>query len=233
MESLKFVKLRYSYLPVKPDVIEEGMTFLEFKRRGLDEILKSIHSVSHVIGHEELNSLGDPTLHHVHIHFSTYGNISSIRTNLTRLWKKEYNDLRVRAALYSLKEETDVKDYDLFFRYPLKQGNEMFQKKNIYPVNFDYAVQRVLAMDQWQRECEYKKAKQNTDLNKESTYSKLKTYLDSFEILEILMIKRYIFRYYLKEQLAMNANTMSGYANTYAAQVGLLTEDDFIMNYMK
>jgi len=217
-----FIKLRYTFF--------EKQTTSDFAKLFKLDYLRHIEPVHLVCGYETMNNRGELTHPHIHIHFSTDKNIAAIRKALTRMWAEAGED-RKRAALYSLKLEEDVKDPNFFYRYPLKQGSLTFHEFNVYPPDFDFTTQRLLAQEQWSQICEVNNAKALSDANKQSTYDKLEVFLKEKSPTTKDTVLQLVLQYYKENRLAMNLATMSGYALTFCALNNLVC-DSIILQRM-
>lgn len=187
----------------------------------ISKYIEIIHPIHMVVGFESKDKFGQPTQSHIHIHFQTNADVGSIRTALRRFWEKE-GETRQRAALYSLKEEVDVVDIDRFWRYPLKQGDKTLEKFQKYPDGFDASLQRALAVEQYNNLVEVNNKKRDTEIGKESTYSKLKKYLDQVPLSTSREVNARVLDYYEQEEMSMNLKTMTGYTLTYCVQKKLV-----------
>lgn len=81
--------------------------------------------------------------------------LGNMRKRFQRWAKEDSTETRKGNFLYSLKEETDIKDYDRFFRYPWKQGGRR-NKGNGFnferlPPGFDPELQTALAIEEQNR----------------------------------------------------------------------------------
>lgn len=224
------IKLRYTLYPESgQSTFEKQIDYLN--TLGIKEYLHILEPQNIVIGFEKLNNLGEFTHPHIHFHFSTDKNIGAIRKGLTRYWK-DSGETRIRAALYSLKQEDDVKDLTAFYRYPLKQLNKEFHNFNKYPVDFDLKLQTVLANEQYNQVVEIARAKALSDSNKQSTFDKLLIYLDELKPNSKETVLSLTLKYYKREKLSMNISTMAGYALTYCS-INDLVSDELILEKLK
>lgn len=194
-----------------------------------DEIKK--YAIHYVMGVESLNKLGEPAKFHFHIHFTSDAKIGAIRKNLQRYFSS-VEEGRKGNDLYSLQQEKDVKDIDRFFRYPLKQISDKItqRQKDRVDWNLDLAtdeleyieLQRKLAYEEWNKECQRNRMKMDKVLDKESTFDKLCKYLEDKETQDVECIIKHILEFYKENGLSMNLNTIRGYALTYCVKKDLI-----------
>lgn len=210
-----YVKFRYT--------LEEG-----FPKHLIPQLIKDFIEIITpavlVVGYETKNKVGEQTHPHLHLHFTTDKKVESIRKALTRKWKDE-GETRTRAALYSLKQEEDVKDVDFFFRYPLKQGNNDYDKFNVYPDGFDKDVQMKCAIEYYNTSVMINRQKMEKELNKTSTYDKLSEYLDSLALsvnLTSNLVIKFAVQFYIDNKMAISATTIHGYCVTYCVINGII-----------
>lgn len=211
-----YVKFRYT--------LEEG-----FPKHLIPQLIKDfieiITPVFLVVGYETKNKVGEQTHPHLHLHFTTDKKVETIRKALTRKWKSE-GETRTRAALYSLKYEEDVNDVDFFFRYPLKQGNNDYDKFNIYPDGFDKDVQIKCAIEYYNTSVTINRQKMEKELNKTSTYDKLEEYLNNIAsdlpYINSSNVIKLAVEFYIENKMAINAATIHGYCVTYCVTKGLI-----------
>lgn len=218
---VNFVKLRYTVPPDCPNFVNN------LRKGNIKDYIDIIEPLVMVIGYETKNKLGEDTHPHIHIHFTTDKKVETIRKALQRKWKDE-GETRTRAALYSLKQEEDVKDSDFFFRYPLKQGNNIFDSYNIYPDGFDKELQIKCAIEYYNTCVEVNRVKMEKELNKTSTFDKLQEYLDALEINNTDQVMSNAYDFYLENKMAMNVSTIHGYCVTYSCLKGLINKSVII-----
>lgn len=225
-----YYKLRYTF----PDEVqdEENKTVLmdrikEFCRTELIEWITHFEAVDYSYGIEFKDKYGEPTKIHVHMHFASDKDIGGMRKWITRRWK-EQGEERTRASLYSFVEEKDVKDEERFYRYPLKQYAGKFSSglthrmlvASISPEKHAELV--ALAHDEWTRLCEINIKKRDTQLNKDTTYQKIEKHLGQMDIKTYGQVKDELIKFYMKEGMAINVNTIAGYVVTYSLNRGFL-----------
>jgi len=220
-----YIKFRYTLEVGCPHHLKQ------LKAGLIQDYIDIITPVFMVIGYETKNKLGEETHPHIHIHFTTDKKVETIRKALTRKWKDEH-ETRTRAALYSLKQEDDVKDQDFFFRYPLKQGNNIFDKYNLYPPTFDKEIQIKCANEYYNTSVTINRAKMEKELNKTSTFDKLQEFLDPLELKTTNEVISKTYDFYLENKMAMNVNTIHGYCITYCCLNNLI-EKSVILDKIK
>lgn len=191
-------------------------------------ISKALH---YVYGVEHLNKFGEPTKIHAHIHFTSESKIESIRKSLQR-WFKDDEEVRKGTELYSLVEEKDVIEVERFFRYPLKQVNFHITDENNTD-RFGYFIgdecnieqMRLLAHEEWKKGVEVHLKNRERLCSKDTTYDKLAKYLNEKNCESFKQAIKMIVEFYAQEGMAMNINTMGGYAVTYSVKAGFLSPD--------
>lgn len=214
-----YIKLRYT-LPPKDESRPQHKPF-EYFLQFIDEYVKILEPICISWGYEEKDKCGNPTHPHIHAHFTTDKKVETIRKALARKWKDE-GETRTRSALYSLKQEEDVKDESYFFRYTLKQGDERMLTHSVFPLGFDYKTQRLLAMEQYGQIVEVNRKKLETTLDKVTTYDKLAKYLDQFNHNCMKKIVDSSLEFYIDNNMAVNTKTIAGYALTYGLKNNLV-----------
>lgn len=236
----KYFKLRYTY----PDDLQDldnnefANQVCDFNREHVLTWLDKIGAADYVFGVEQYNKLGEPTKRHIHIHFTSEKDISTIRRWLTRYWKDEMEDQRTRAALYSLVEENDVKDIERFFRYPLKQRSvpipenhrSLIHQINVVelcPVHINGEKHRLLAHEEWKNLVDVYKKKQETNLSKDSTYDKYCKWVskNNIQLSSYQNVRDSLIQFYIENDMAINVNTIAGYVVTYGIKHGLIDKE--------
>lgn len=218
----KYYKLRYTFnndiqeLDDKKEVINR---LNDFKHNELPEWIAKLEMIDYLYGIEELDKFGDATKIHIHIHFTSDKDCGTIRKWLTRRWKEQGDD-RTRAALYSLKQEEDVKENDRFFRYVLKQKSQPYKNFMGCGLIKDLTLEklnemRLLAHEEWNTLVEVNRKKREKELKKDSTYDKICKYLEDKKISGQYDIATHILDFYMEEGMSINTNTIAGYVLTY------------------
>lgn len=224
-----FIKFRYTLDPTDQNYLDGFRS--KYVQNFISDYEKILSPVTCVWGYETKNKLGEATAAHIHCHFTTDKEIETIRKALTRKWKDE-GETRTRASLYSLKLEKDVKDTDFFFRYPLKQGDSLLEKYNVYPDGFEFEKQKLIAMEMYKTSVEVNRNKLETQLDKTTTFDKLCDYLALQEISNKHDVLKYTLLFYKTNKMSMNIKTMSGYALTYCC-INNYISDQLIIESME
>lgn len=228
----KYYKLRYTFGEDINETEDISMAKQALKTYLTDELpqwKEHLGMIDYSYGVEFRDKFGEQTKRHIHIHFSSDKELGGMRRWLTRRWKSQGEE-RTRASLYSFVEEDDVKDEDRFYRYPLKQCKDpMFNtpitlhRIFVQGINKEKAEElRKLAYDEWVRLCEINIKKRDTQLNKDSTYSKIEKYLGQMDISTYGQVRDKVIEFYMKEGMAINVNTIAGYIVTYSLNRGFV-----------
>lgn len=195
-------------------------------------------------GIEELDKLGDKTHPHVHIHYITYNkkNLKDILGSTRRKLQRYFGDIeevRKGNCLYSLVEETDVKDVNRFLRYPYKQGGGdlgVFRKRlNRVPEDFDEVLEKALAKEEYERMVEFNRKKRDESLAPSTKDNLMKYLTDIHQVNPFtnkLDIAEAIVNFYDQEEKSMNTSTMEGYLHLAVIRFGLMSKRDFAKKYL-
>lgn len=223
MSELHYYSFRYTLDPEVP---------LQHYITCVNECFLDKMSAEHfTIGYETMNKYGELTNPHIHIHFSTYDSLATIRARFVRYWKKN-DETRSGNGLYSLssyKGNTEIQDYNRFFSYPLKQNGKHFDHiMTKLPPDFDLDKMRELAYAEWCRNIDHHKKKRERDEAKETTYDKIETYLEENDLKTILEIQKGVIEYYKTNKLSANFKTMMGYVNTYRLIKGYMSMEEAV-----
>lgn len=204
-------------------------------------ISSAIYSSANIEHHDKM---GKETKPHIHIHF-VYRNekgvkdvVGSLRKKLQRYFA-DSGETRKGNILYSLVEETDVKDLTRFLRYPLKQGDILgaFWKDRLckYPSDFDISLQTSLAAEEYARMVEFKTKKHEESL-KPSTKDKLFEYLDAIHSATPFKNKKSIgiaiVEYYSQEEKSLNVSTVQGYLHLATIRYKLVSIENWVEQYL-
>lgn len=174
------------------------------------------------LGFEKLNKLGEPTRPHYHIHIATKKSIGSIRKAFTRT--ELYQSATVKGnELYSLAEETDVKDLSRFFRYPFKQGGRITFREML-PPNFDLKIESACAKEEYAAMVKFNQAKRDKALAP-TNCDKVMEYLEGLAIKPVtdIDILEQMILYYAERGSSANKQTLIGYMNTYKVRNNIVT----------
>lgn len=177
-------------------------------------------------GIELLNSKGQETWLHYHIHFRSKSKKDTISKQLRRSLKEVGVDL-VGIKMFSFKQETYVVE-EKFYRYTLKQGLLISYRDARLHIGFDddkLKTMSAMANDCWKIGCEVNNSKADKKEDADGLYQRvLAKYVKSgaknqedVEILEFLIL------FYQSEQRAINLTTLKGYMNNLKLDTGLIT----------
>lgn len=216
------IKFRYTFreTPPKNDVLTIIANFVR--------ITEPVYVTS---GYETLNSLGETTHPHIHIHITTDKTIGTVRKAVQRyLSSFDESDTRKGNAKYSCVEEKDVLDMERFLRYSWKQGGrEAFREK--LPDGMNTECNLHSAREEYQRLVEFNRKKREKQQSP-STFDKIEEYLKDKEFESLEDIACHIDEFYLQKELSMNIATMSGYVLTYARKKGLLSKQEIVQKIL-
>lgn len=191
-------------------------------------------------GIEFLNSKGQPTWAHLHIHFSSKTKKDTIWKQIKRKWADDGFGNIVGNKQYSFKVETYVNE-EKFFRYPLKQGLQKSWKApngRTTARQFGFTDQELELMYEKAHDCylisqEVSNAKQDRKDEADSLYDRL---LEAYkknpknDEVEILAM---IFQFYQDEKRSININTCKGYVNNIMLDAKLITPLDLAKKVMR
>ena len=143
------------------------------------EQLESYHLGKLTSGIEFLNSKGQPTWAHVHIHFSSKSKKDTIMKQLKRKWKEDFDEQFPNGNKnYCLSIETYVNE-EKFWRYPLKQRLDLDWRNKKRQLGFtipEFELMHEKANDCWKIGCEVNNAKQEKKDESDSLYDRLLDY---------------------------------------------------------
>lgn len=151
----RFYKFRYT---VKPEANSATGVHAFSALLGKEAVFKA-QCMYITAGFEELGKRAEPTQPHWHFKFAIpdvgENELGNMRKRFQRWAKEDSTETRKGNFLYSLKEETDIKDFDRFFRYPWKQGGRRHAgngfKFERLPPNFNTEMQIALAREEQER----------------------------------------------------------------------------------
>lgn len=92
------------------------------------------------------------------------------------------------------------------------------------PKEFDYENQKLIAQSTRDALVESNQKFAIKEKDKNSTYDKLKKFLDEEKHTELRDLYKDVIKFYTSNSLACNFGTMKGYINTYRLQNGLMSE---------
>lgn len=181
-----------------------------------------------IMGVETMNAYGEIIKRHLHYHFITNEKIETIRKRYVRSYG---DDARPN---YSLKLETDVKDPDRFFRYPLKQYIPdkflySFRDRIDIPEGFDVVLQNKLAYEEWNKGKQILTAKAVKNDSRLTVYERI---IDKIEkeqkvFCDVNDIKFYILDYFMEEKLPPNKQKIVDMANGIAIAKKIISREEF------
>lgn len=223
--SMNFIKFRYDFL-TDDEHPYSILAMLFVKEHGT-----TVYP-SGVMGVETQNARGTQIKRHMHLHFMTDEKPETIRK---RFLRKYGNDQEKRGrGWYSLALETDVKDFNHFFRYPIKQMEPasfryVFDRIPL-PVGFDIATQNVLAYEEWTKSKEILTKKENQRDSKLSVYEKI---LDIVQTTSPNLnthqeCKLFVLNYFLENNIPPSKNKIIDIANGVALTLRLISKEAFL-----
>lgn len=226
--TLNHIKFRYTFLPHLQDAAykEEFQDAL----KGLASLfIEKMDPLYVSTGIEDLDKFGEHTHLHLHIHCVTSKKVDAIRKAVQKVFK-ELEDPRKGTALYGLSQVKDCLDQKRLLRYPFKQSRRGLgsvswtQELDKYPVDFDYCMERELAIEEWERLVVVNRQKRERALNP-NTFEKFEEYMTDKEVITLGDIAGHIHDFYMKERMSMNLKTMGGYVRTFAVSRGIITRE--------
>lgn len=182
---------------------------------------------SGILGIEDKNKYGELIKKHLHFHFMSEEKIETIRKRFNRSSDPEKKDS------YSLCLEKDVKDQNKFFRYPLKQYENIdnFNNNNILiPNGFDIKIQHLLANEEWNKGKEILSRQRVKSDSRQTTYEKLIELIDNENIKfsSIKEIEIYILEYYLKNNIPPKKAMIFDMSDGIAIKQNIISVYDYL-----
>lgn len=182
---------------------------------------------SGILGIEDKNKYGELIKKHLHFHFMSEEKIETIRKRFNRSSDPEKKDS------YSLCLEKDVKDQNKFFRYPLKQYENIdnFNNNNILiPSGFDIKIQHLLANEEWNKGKEILSRQRVKSDSRQTTYEKIIELIDNENIKfsSIKEIEIYILEYYLKNNIPPKKAMIFDMSDGIAIKQNIISVYDYL-----
>lgn len=182
---------------------------------------------SGILGIEDKNKYGELIKKHLHFHFMSEEKIETIRKRFNRSSDPEKKDS------YSLCLEKDVKDQNKFFRYPLKQYENIdnFNNNNILiPNGFDIKIQHLLANEEWNKGKEILSRQRVKSDSRQTTYEKIIELIDNENIKfsSIKEIEIYILEYYLKNNIPPKKAMIFDMSDGIAIKQNIISVYDYL-----
>lgn len=182
---------------------------------------------SGILGIEDKNKYGEVIKKHLHFHFMSEEKIETIRKRFNRSSDPEKKDS------YSLCLEKDVKDQNKFFRYPLKQYENIdnFNNNNILiPSGFDIKIQHLLANEEWNKGKEILSRQRVKSDSRQTTYEKLIELIDNENIKfsSVKEIELYILDYYLKNNIPPKKAMIFDMSDGIAIKQEIISKNDYL-----
>jgi len=179
-------------------------------------------------GMELLNSKGNETWLHYHIHFRSKSKKDTISKQLRRVLKEQGVDL-VGIKSFSFKQETYVVE-EKFYRYPLKQGCVVRYRDTALHIGFsDEKLKSMSAManDCWKIGCEVNNSKADKKEDADSLYQRILAKFIKAALInpEDWKICEFLITFYQNEKRAINLTTIKGYVNNLKLDTGQITAE--------
>lgn len=229
---------------------EEDITFVKFRYtlpkdvRDWDEICKSLVPVFRIhdvctAGYEDKNKLGADTHPHIHIHFNTKDTVKNIRARF-KTWLKNRGDSRTEDgnagsenkayAMGTPKENEGLRSIERFARYPWKQGYRIRFLGEKVPLDWDdeeikFQVERASAEYALNAENRLKAQKKAEEKAANSTYAKIQKGCEESSPKTFGQVIDVAIDVYVRHEMAMNLQTMTGYCLTYAVGKGMISKE--------
>lgn len=220
-------------LTLDTEISDQSSNYSHFYKKSVMYLLEVVepYVFQHRItcGLEFKNELGEFTYPHCHIAFQTLGDKGNIRRQLQRWYKKTFQEPLVGNKMYALSFCTNI-DEERFFRYPLKQYDQLCPK--IHKANPSFSLielerMRAIANASWKigREVANKK-KANREPN-DTLFARITHSLDKLKELDRQVVTLAILEFYIKENRAINNTTIVGYSRLYLLKKGLIDKSDY------
>lgn len=227
--TLNHIKFRYTFAQEYADAAYKE-EFQEALQGIASLFIEKMDPLFVTTGIEDLDKFGEQTHLHLHIHAVTPKKIDAIRKAVTKIFK-EMEEPRKGNALYGLSQVKDCLDQKRLLRYPFKQSRRGLgsvswtQALDKYPADFDYCMERELAVEEWERLVVVNRQKRERSLNP-NTFEKFEEYMTDKKVISLADIAGHIHDFYLKEKMSMNLKTMGGYIRTYAVSKEIISRAD-------
>lgn len=207
--------------------------------RAVRKLKNHLNLVEYCAGLEDLNKYGEPCSPHIHFNF-----VADIdRVNPKRCiqdWLRRWfanRDVELKGnKMWSLQMVEEPKDYDRWFRYPLKEGRSepdmviLFKKEDVSGVELLQLRDRLQtrAVDERKTSIEMNILRREKLRNKDQFKQKMYDFID--EELKGTDIKKSthnwiwceIYHYYQKIEKPINFSVIEGYTNLWLADHGFL-----------
>lgn len=225
-DDITYVKFRYSLPEHTHDWHEICETLVPVFR---------VHNIC-TAGYENKNKMGADTHPHIHIHFNTKDSVKNIRARF-KTWLKNRNDGRTEDgnagsenkvyAMGTPKENEGLRSIERFARYPWKQGNRIPFKGEKVPEDWDaeeikFQIERASAEYALNAENRLKAAKKAEEKAANSTFAKIAKSCEESEPKTFGAVIEVAIDVYVRHEIAMNLQTMTGYCLTYAVGKGMI-----------
>lgn len=221
------------------------ITFSELRNRELclrsiDKLIKHYELVEYSCGVEKLNKYGEPCDPHIHFNF-----IADVdRVNPKRCiqdWLRRWfikRDVELKGnKMWSLQMVEEPKDYERWFRYPLKELpiTELVVREDwkTEDEEIDWkAANFTLAMEERKTSIEHNILRREKLRNKDQFKQKMYDFID--EVLKGTDIKKptynwiwcEIYHFYQKIEKQINFSVITGYTNLWLADHGFVSAQD-------
>ncbi len=200
--------------------------------RALWKLVKHYALTEHSCGIEELNKYGEPCDPHIHFNF-----IADIdRVNPKRCiqdWLRRWfikRDVELKGnKMWSLQMVEEPKDYDKWYRYPLKENSYALLCKitdlSGVELHSRLADLRIRAMDERKTSIEHNILRREKLRLKDQFKIKLYEYVGNPQNSSKRSIWCLIFKYYREIEKPINFSVIEGYTNLWLADHGQLSAE--------
>lgn len=188
---------------------------------------------------EERNKMGDACKPHLHFHFAgRFDDITSAErfaTNARKRFQRAEGYVHTPRC-YSFKHQTDVRDVEAFFRYPLKMidprcklslnvfNPEVF--KSFLP-EYDLKFQCALAREELAKAGEIMNKNRDKSLSRQTTYERMIDACTAEQFANRREIFRWVLSYLDSEGIPPDGYKIKSYVNGLALRKGIISPDEF------
>lgn len=193
-----------------------------------------------IVGVETMNKYGETIKKHLHYNFlypadgkETEKFIARIRKRIQRL--NAESEFPRQKGYYSL-TMPEVKDFDRWFRYCLKQV-ETFDKvlrndRIPIPADFDLELQWKMANEEYLRDVEHLSSRRDSADKRQTTLQKLIDLSSDRVFPSVRSVFDFVLQYYKDEVIPMERLKMRSNIDTLCILRGLITEEEWFRQVM-
>lgn len=197
--------------------------------RGLVRELTELYKITYMTGSlEYLNKKGEHTWGHMHIHFDSIEIKDTIYRKIRNYLRDEWKQEVVGVKYFSLKPEV-MRNFQEFFRYPLKQNLDMKMCRGFTEQELQHMHD--VARDSYTKVVQINQAKTDKMDSADTMFERLIILLDKTNLVTRNPLIIETLKFYVKENKPINRQVIGGYVDTYMLKKQYISYQDYTSLY--